>query len=433
MLTSTMKFKIALLLILTSVSQALTDGAKRLVQFETKANAAGARSSAPIAMPHLDIPLEMVGVDFAKSIDPLIAQSLIYSRNGRNFVRWVLNPEDTMWSDKVIQHFKAQGLRLQKQYYFTGYQTASRSYIVEDPANGSQFSVKSSTNVTGGSWRDKKQPIGEATDGRLLSDFLTAQNRLRTFESFVIMEEPAIMSIQALDQAVVIRDLVDLKSKDGKFIYLPGFSALHEVVGKEIATRNGSSDPYKFWTENYVRVAGTALGELAGRTGIQFDSPHSQNFLIELDTKLKPTGRLVLRDMSDLYIDSSYFKALQGPDSEILKKFTQTENVKGYTQAGFGPLHGNEKPSWVSEELYSKWKDIFFAEYESSFEKVTGFSLSPLKASKDQNYDYFGAAYKVGGTEEFKPFFESLRGNGYVRNKSTETLCRQALGQVAGL
>jgi len=222
-----------LTLALTSSSFALTEGVEKLVLFETRANAIAPRDPKLIFLPHVEIPIEFVGLDFADRLDPKVAQALvIQNEKGEKFVRWILNPEDTQWGPTLLKYFKKQGLDLEVKYYFNGYQTASRSYIAEDPGTGVQFSVKSSTNKTGGAWRDKKQPIGEAIDGRLLSDFLSAQEKKRPFKYFIFMDEPAILKIAELDQAVVIRDLGPITHSDNKKYYLPGFSALHDTVGR---------------------------------------------------------------------------------------------------------------------------------------------------------------------------------------------------------
>jgi hypothetical protein len=422
------RFFLVLLTIISACgANALTTGAKRLIEFETQGNAVSKRSNQPVKLPHIEIPLDMVAQDFASRLDPAIANSLVITKqDGKKYVRWILNPEDTKWGKIVIQYFAEQGLKLDVQYYFTGYQTASRSYIAEDPASGVQFSVKSSTNNTGGSWRDKKQPVGEAVDARVIGDFLYEQNKKRSFKNFLFMDEPAVLKIDKLDQAIVIRDLGELKTESKRY-YLPGFSALHETVGASIAKINGSNDPYEFWTENYIKVAGRALGELAARTGMQFDSPHSQNFLVELDEKYKPTGRLVLRDLSDLYVDKNFFKAIYGSDNTVLNQLTQKGNILDHIAAGFGPLHGNKKPSWVSESRYQKWKDVFFQEFESAFQNISGFDLSPIKNYKSQNGDYFGAEYGLAKEPTFNSFFDKTNRIGYVR--APVIFCEQAFAQ----
>lgn len=121
--------------------------------------------------------------------------------------------------------------------------------------------------------------------------------------------------------------------------------------------------------------------------------------------------------MSDLYLDRTYLKALQGEDSPVLKAFTQQENKKGYISAGFGPLHGNEKPTWVSEQKYSAWKGIFFKEFENSFEKTSGFNLAATKVVPYQSSDYYGAQYKLSEFADYNNLYGMMRADGVVTNK----------------
>lgn len=385
-----------LITMLCNSAHALTDSAKKLVDFETKANAVSTRNNEAISIPHFEIPLKMLDIDFAKDFSIEIQKHLIFEKNGQKYVRWILNPEDTVWHQKLAEAYLNKGLILEKKYYFIGYQTASRSYIVEDPERKIQFSVKSSTNVTGGNWSDKKQPIGEAIDSRLNSDYLKIIQKELRFEKVVIMDEPAILMAPDADQAVVIRDLADLNnSKDGK-IYVPGFSVLHDQTGIEIAARNGSSDPYAFWTEHYIKATGAALAELAARTGLQFDSPHSQNFLVELDQNYKPTGRIVLRDLADFYVYEKFLKAAHPYAQYYLAKFTQKRNILNYIAAGFGPLHGNKEPSWVDYKQYAAWEKDFHKSFETEFARISKLPLHVFKSSEGSlNGRYFGNSYHI--------------------------------------
>ncbi len=425
-----MKKKISLFFAMLQISisaKALTVAAEKLIRFETKANAVSNRSDAQMAIPHFEIPLSMLELDFAKRFSPEIVKHLIFNQDGQDMVRWILNPEDTIWLLKVQEHFAKLGLKLEKKYYFTGYQTASRSYIVEDPQKSIQFSVKSSTNKTGGNWASKMQPVGEAIDSRMNADFLAKIQSLKEFKHIIVMDEPAIIKLPAVDQAVVIRDLADLNSTESKSLFVPGFSVLHEEMGRTIAVANGSVDPAAFWTEHYIKPVGRAMGEFAARTGMQFDSPHSQNFLVELDEKLKPTGRIVLRDLADLYIYKSMLRAVHPESVHYLKNFKQQENLLDGIAAGFGPLHGNKFPSWISQAQYTEWSSVFFAEFETTFAKETGLALSDFKKNEGhRSGDYYMNSYKVSG--------ESEAAKQYWRNMSTyktpqgALTCRQLFG-----
>ncbi len=392
-------------------ANALTQGAESLVYFETQANAAAARSQKPVLMPHYQIPLELVGTNFSEHLSDKIKKTLIISVKGKKYVRWILNPEDTKWFIEVENYFKEKhNLTLKKKYYYTGYQTASRSYIVEDPQHKVQFSVKSSTNVTGGLWANKKQPIGEAIDSRLNAEFLADIQKVLKFKNIIIMDEPAILEIPGIDQAVVIRDLADLNLANSHKIYLPGFSVLHEKVGTEIALKNGSNDPAAFWKEHYIKATGRALGEFAARTGMQFDSPHSQNFLVEFDQNMKPTGRIVFRDLADLYISEDFMRALNANPEQYLKMFSQKDNILNIIAAGFGPLHGNKFPSWITDYDYTSWSSDFFQAFEKEFMQVSGLDLTSFKIENHQMHGlYFSNRYKVRQNAQADQFWQNMK------------------------
>lgn len=396
-------------LLLSSQALSLTPAAKTLVQLETKANGASLRSDQPIPMPHFEIPVEYLQANFADRIRPDILKHLIFNKNGKNYLRWILNPEDTMWSNKVAEYFRTKGLLLQKEYYFTGYQTASRSYIVEDPAHETQFSVKSSTNKTGGNWSDKKQPVGEAIDSRLNADFLAdIQNKL-AFKNIIILDEPAIFGIGAIDQAVVIRDLGPMNDAKSEMIYVPGFSVLHEDIGLKIAALNGAKNVRSYWRENYVKPVARALGEFAARTGMAFDSPHSQNFLVEMTKDYKPTGRIVFRDLADLYIHKNIATAIHSDAESYFKSFHQKENLISVIAGSFGPLHGNKFPSWMSKFGYSQWKKDYYSEFEKTFEAESQIPVSEFKQKNGRmSGRYFSNYYQIPKNEATKGYWRNM-------------------------
>ncbi len=396
-------------LLLSTSAFSLTPAAKTLVHFETKANAVSSRNENPIQMPHFEIPVEFLEANLSDRLRPEYLKHLLFKKRGKTYLRWILNPEDTLWSNEVAAHFQNKGIHLTKKYYFTGYQTASRSYIVEDPKQEIQFSVKSSTNKTGGHWSDKKQPIGEAIDSRLNAEFLADVQKKLAFKNIIILDEPAIFSIGDLDQAVVIRDLGFLNDSTSDMIYVPGFSVLHEGTGKMIAEKNGSKDPKTYWTENYIKPVGRALGELAARTGMQFDSPHSQNFLIEMTKDYKPTGRIVLRDLADLYIYKDIAAVIHNDPENYFKSFSQKENIINSIAGSFGPLHGNTFPTWVTTSDYKLWMTDFYSEFEKTFEAESKVSSTEFKKTEGRMSGlYYSNSYKIPKNEATSEFWKNM-------------------------
>lgn len=349
----------------------------QLATWETRANAASVRDNKMFKIEHFEIPLAEVvanldnASDFAK-----INESLVFEKNGQKFVRWIINPEDTKWHLEVEAWLKSKKIPVVKGTHFNAWFTSSRSMILEDPVTGAEFSAKVSTNNTGGNWRDKKQDIGDATEVRMASDYVKAMTKVAPFKHSVLMFEPAELAIPNIDQAMLVRSLAALP-EGGKY-YLPGFSALHEETGREIAKKNGSNNPAEFWREHYAKPLGRSLAEFTAYTGLTYSSPHSQNFLIELDANMKPTGKIVLRDYGDNWAFRSQFEYLGL--NEFLNRWSG-EYIRPKMEAVVGFLHGNKAPSWMSStEYYDNWSKAFFDAYEGEFARISKTPIQTLQS-----------------------------------------------------
>jgi hypothetical protein len=395
-LRSITRFGHSLFIFLSVASHALESQVKQLVKWETEGNAVSKRSSAPIAIQHYEIPLSKLEKNFAKNLDPQIRAALIFSKDGEDYVRWVINPEDTKWHLELQRWLVRQNLDPNPKSYFKAYLTASRSLIVEDPKTKVAFSVKVSTNQTGGMWKDKKQPIDDARQIRMVSDYVMDVSERVHFDHIVFMDEPLQLGVKELDQALIVRNLGELNSKSKKRYYLPGFSAVHDKVGREIALKNGSVNPIQFWNEHYNKPLARALAELSAHFGITYDSPHSQNFLIELDENMRPTGRIVLRDFGDAYISREWFQALGHDD--FIKKWEAENIIDGYLHSAVGIMHGNHYPSWMNDAAYIDWGRDFYETYDQEFSKITGIPLETLQRTQiNLKGRYFSKDYSLRG------------------------------------
>lgn len=384
-----MKFKSFFIFIISLLSafnlRAQTPPVRTLIDMETQSNGAGLRSNESVQMVHYEIPLDLISEGKDLNLSPQLYNSMVFVKNGKKFVRWVINPEDTKWFKEVESFMKSHNLEPIRHSYFKGFQTASRSYIVIDPNNGAQFSIKTSTNHTGGAWKDKKQDYKDGFDILLISDLMKKIQAQKPFEHTVIMQEPLVFGVKTIDQSIVIRELADIARKE-EFIYVPGFSILHEETGKQIAKINGSSDPAAYWNEHYIKPMAHSAAEIVARTGIWYDSPHGQNFLVELTKDLKPTGRMVLRDLGDIYVNQQVMQALG--ESEVLKKFSTKENIIKSLNVSFGPLHGNVVPSWINQTIYNSWAKEFYSVFKADYFQSTGITIKNFRESS--GFSYFG-------------------------------------------
>lgn len=393
----------------------------------------------PEKMYHFEIPLEIVGVDFAERISPKIKESLIFIKNGKSFVRWILNPGSRRNNDfsyeadvsgpnreilekkgmhyglKIQRYLESKGLDSTVYSRYIGYRTASRSFLIRDSKTGAAFITKTSTTQAPGKWSIAKYLTSEeAHDTRIYADYLNEKNKENPFQNFTIMDEPGSLSLKTdrhwetepisaeeslfyksdrelVDDAILIRDIDPILAKNGK-IYIPLFSVFASY-GKMIANKNGEENVEKYWTEHGLKVAAKGLAELAIKTGLQHDSPHSQNFLIEVDENYKPTGRLVIRDLSDFYIDKNILYAVTSKASKIIDSLYDKSNVHDYTTAHFTPFRGNSYPDWMTGYVKAKlWNILFLETYNQEILKLTGAQpgamIKEVKLN-DKNDEYF--------------------------------------------
>lgn len=366
---------------------------RQMAKWENEANGVSKRASTLIKFKSYEIPAELIESDVSEETPKEIKDAFFFEKDGKKFVRWLIQPEDTKWYKEVESFLeKKTGKKPIAQEFFNGYLTASRSVLVVDPATGYSFSLKASTNQTGGNWKDKKQDWKDGQDIRAVSDYVSRLEKNLKLKNAVILQEPMAFGIKEVDQSNVIRLVGEVATCD-KY-YLPGFSALHDQVGKELA---GSKDPVEFWNEYYVKPLGRALAEFAGIWGLSFDSPHSQNFLIELDKQKKPTGRVVLRDLGDVFVlkeQSDLFAA-----QNVATRLQAADNLlNGKLSIAVGLLHGNVPPTWVRPEQYANiWGPAFFENFEKEYTTLTGFDVSKIGSpmGMQSQFSYVSKIYTV--------------------------------------
>lgn len=185
----------------------------------------------------------------------------------------------------------------------SAYMTASRSLVLADESLRG-FSVKLPTDHPHGTH-------GPTEPGKLKTneDVVVAMARTKHINSVdrilgndsktIILPEVMTLSEKESRIGMVIRDLRPLD--DGNY-YFPAFSI--PWLGREIAAHNGKSFE-DFWQKHYGELLGEAKAHLLLRYGLQMQTPNSQNMLIQLDRNLRPTGKLVFRDVVDaLFVDA---------------------------------------------------------------------------------------------------------------------------------
>jgi hypothetical protein len=323
-----------------------------------------------------EIPEDLLSLDFSRSLDPGIRNALLFERDGKRFVRWIIQPEDTRFHLEVATWLRAKGLPHEPRTHFMGRYTASRSIVVQAPLDqgGTRFSIKTSTNFTAGAYKDKKQTLGDAQALRLFDDVLEPHVKGLEELGVVVFREPGVVGIPQLDQGMVIRSLEPMfrASTGPKKFWIPAFTVTHSELGKLIASRNGSADPAAFWARHYARRAGHGAAAIAHRFGITSQNPHSQNYLIELDQRFAPTGRIGLRDLGDSFLYKPLAEKLPN-GAELIAKWYQGYLREDYLHVAFTPFQGSRQPEWIpNPELARRWNLEFLDAFEKTFSELSG-------------------------------------------------------------
>lgn len=177
-------------------------------------------------------------------------------------------------------------------------------------------------------------------DKRLGKDTFSDPDLLILSEVLTIVEpSPAPRAFRYAGDGFQVRDLRGLKPDK---IYFPPISipfvdtdlkALkkrYEVLtgNDQVAVKNWID----FWTIRFAQNIGRAKALLLLRYGLQSLTPNAQNFLIELNSDLRPTGRVVLRDVGDFLLHREAVWALWGDGSappQGDKKDVQARMVAG--------------------------------------------------------------------------------------------------------
>jgi len=372
-----------------SRGHAISAGAQRLVHWETKANNVVIQSSDPEPANYYEVPLKIMRQHVARDLSPAIRKALVFERDGKEWFRWIIHPTDTVVHPEISEMLRNAGLPDKPvQGHLIMRPTASRSLIVEDPKSGAEFSIKVSTTRAPGEWKLKRQIASDAEWVGEINEYVSTIEKRMHLEHLVPLREPWVLSISdhGVDQGVIIRDLKPVT--EGKFLYLPAFSALHEETGRLIAEKNGASDPGAFWKQHMAKAYGKAMAEWSAHFGLHLGSAHPQNFLIELTPDLKPTGRIAIRDFADGWLPVGLFKGTEF--SSLLKRnYYHDPNDTIVARAGFHfPDSTLEAKSWLKGDGVKEWEAEFFNAYIQEFERLTGVPASKWKTKPADVHGY---------------------------------------------
>jgi hypothetical protein len=174
--------------------------------------------------------------------------------------------------------------------------TSSRSLVIWNKRTGQAFSLKAPTDYPHRTQQQlaKTHLQEDIKSGVYRSEYLAKVDRAIGADPHLGVL-PEIFSAAEIrgGNGFVVRDLSALQ--DGHY-YLPALSI--PFVGHRIAQLNGQAFD-TFWEASYARLLGRSKAKLMIRYGLQMETPNCQNMLIQFDRKMRPTGKLFFRDISD--------------------------------------------------------------------------------------------------------------------------------------
>ncbi len=354
-----------------------------------------------IKLPHVEIPLSFVQANLSAQMDESILKSLVFSKEGVPTIRWILAPGakdiavgsmTEIFNNELLDFLKSKKMDTSIHYEFTGYPTASTTYLIEDPNNKTVFFVKTSNSMApAGTYKVKKREPWESNDARIVNDYLTGLNREVPFKHFGFFPESAGFVLNGIGMALIIREAGDINEKENsRKIYLPAFSALDPVLGAEIAKKNGFANANEFWSKMFPQLLASAVTELFVRTGLKFDSTHSQNYLFEMDAEMRLTGRIIFRDLADMMILKSFYDIYH--EKYKLNRLMQEKRIldpsRNANRVGFylTPFESTRVPltpllvnhPWLPNQaqLLSQWGPLFQARSAEVFRSMTGITIA---------------------------------------------------------
>ena len=374
------------------VKDEFPENVQKFLEWEFHANSANKpdeRLSQFFRVEHFEIPTHLIDNDISDQLDTKIKKSLIFFKDGVEYIRWVINPEDTHYKNELKNFLDSKGIDSTLKSLFAGGLTSSRSMIISDKGTGAIFSIKVGTNKTGGNWQNKGVNGKQVVKARIATTISEKVDEKFNLQNLKVQPETMGGTIKELNHGYIVRELGD-DFVSGKKHYLPGFSALNETVGKEIAKINGSDDPAYFWAKHYHEQLGKASAEMFSFFGMSYSSAHSQQYIIELDENFKPTGKIFFRDIADSSAFRNFF--LQH-DIKNLESIWMDHHLKDVPWIASGTLDGMTPPSWLKESDYMYMNESFVESFEKKLSVLTRVPKSKLSMGKS-SMTMFGYFYK---------------------------------------
>jgi hypothetical protein len=289
--------------------------------------------------------------------------------------------------------------QLQPTRFALAFHTASRTIVTE--INGRVVSIKMPTDHPFGPTKatqsektkmnlDLKYSVArskaiEKIDGQIGEDHL-----------LIIQKELAAVIDIRTENGFLYRDMSAFK--DG-FNYLPGH--LLPTVGKQLAAkarRSKAANWSEYWTKPWAKAIGAVQAKLLYRYGMEVRAINPQNFLIELDANMVPTGKIIWRDLAESHL-------IEGLAERIgLGDFVKRDHLNGGWGVHQQTTIKTEYLGWNFQksdsqfpyESFRVWEKAHDLGFREEFERALGIKI-PEGASIN---DYLNEQIKKGSKSE---------------------------------
>lgn len=323
-----------------------SDPVEQWLDWEEQANLLGFRTSTrPVDVDVVSVALDDVEVHVLPGAPARLLN--LFLRGDR--VLWARHPLNcdakVAWFDAPVSE------------RWTARFTSSRTLAMPGAESGDVlFSLKLATDHPHPDFHQpEKTKLREEALGAVEWNAMIARNDalLGPLEGARLVSEVLVVLAAGGESGFMVRDL--RLFQDGHY-YLPALSL--PWVGRQIADRHG--EPFDaFWGRHFAAPVGCYKARLFARYGLWYETPNPQNVVIQLDPALRPTGRLVFRDVGDGECATDAF------ETEGLPWRSLTSDLRPETQNSFwafGEAGTSAVPAEVLEAWYAEHDDAYYGE-----------------------------------------------------------------------
>jgi hypothetical protein len=330
----------------------LDDPVAQWLDWEEQANLVGFRTSTePVEVEIVDVAREDVEVHVLPGAPEEILDRFLHG-DRVSFPRHPLNRDASVaWFDAPVRE------RWQARF------TSSRTLALPGRESGrALFSLKMSTDHPHPDFMqpEKTRLREEAIDAvRWVERIARIDALLGPDPELMLVTEVLVVLARGGETGFMVRDLRAFQ--DGHH-HLPALSL--PFVGRQIASLRG--EPFEaFWGRCYAAAVGRDKARLLARYGLWYETPNPQNLLVRLERDLRPTGRLVFRDVGDGNCATDADRCDPGVPWTVLESDMRPETANSFWAFDEAGDHS------IGRETIDRWcalhDDAFFGELAGWF------------------------------------------------------------------